>query len=690
MNFLLEIGTEEIPAAYLKPYANQLQNLFANEFKKLELAHGEITTAYTPRRLAFFCENLAEEQPTKNVELKGPPEDIAFKDGAPTKAAEAFAKKCGRALDNLQTKAFGEKKYLFANVTQGGGKTTNLLPELIISVIRKLKSPKSMRWEDKPTVFARPIRWLVALFGETIIPADLDGLVAGNFTYGHRFISPGKIELKTADFKKYKEKLKSARVILEAAEREKMIVHQLIEHGAREEKIDKFLVETCANLVEWPNVIRGSFPKSMLELPEVVLENALKKHQKSFLIYDENGKVNNGFLSVANNDLDDEDLIREGYERVILARLDDAKFFYDEDKKTEFAARVESLKNVVFQNKLGSYFDKTLRISELAESIAKKIEKNELAETAKRAAFLSRADLTTAMVYEFPNLQGIMGNIYAREIDGESENVCQAIEEMYQPRGADDSLPKTLEGALVSVADRIDTLVGCCSVGLGPTGSADPYALRRQSLGMLKTIIAHNFHFSLKEILEEAAAKFNLENSGVTIEAVLQIIKGRFETVLKENSVRYDVINAVLATDWDDVANSLEKAKQIMNLIDTDNFKKACTVVERCHNITKSAELSDTNVDENLFEEKLEKELWAEWMSIKDGIVQSTNFVDCNQQILSIAGGFADKLNLFFDEVRVNAENEKLRTNRLKLVRSIRDEIVKEIADLSQIVFEEK
>ena len=690
MNFLLEIGTEEIPAAYLKPYAKQLRELFSREFKKLELAHGEIITAFTPRRLAFFCENLAEEQPTKNVELKGPPENIAFNDGAPTKAAEAFAKKCGISVEQLETKDFNGKMYLFANVNQGGGKTVNLLPEIIVSVIRKLKSPKSMRWEDKPTVFARPIRQLLALFGDTVIPADLDGLLADRFSFGHRFISPEKINIESADWNSYKEKLKIAHVILEADEREKMIVQQLIEHGAIKERIDMFLVATCANLVEWPNVVRGSFPKELLELPEVVLENALKKHQKSFLIYDDNGKVANGFLSVANNDLDDEELIRDGYERVILARLDDAKFFWDEDRKVKLSSRINSLKNVVFQNKLGSYFDKSERIAALSRSLAIKINSNKIADDLEKAAMLSRADLTTAMVYEFPNLQGIMGNIYARVIDGENENVCAAIEEMYKPRSADDSLPQTLEGALLSIADRIDTLVGCCAVGLGPTGSADPYALRRQSLGMLKTIIKHGFHFSMKELLEEAAAKFNFENSNETIEQVLNIIKGRFETVLKENSVRYDVINAVLATTWDDVATTLEKAEQIMSLIATEDFKKVCTVVERCHNITKNVELSDVNVDEKLFSEVLEKELWSEWQKAKPQVKQSTNFVDCKRQIMSIASSFADKLNTFFDEVRVNVENEKLRMNRLKLVRSIRDEIVNELADLSQIVFEEQ
>jgi glycyl-tRNA synthetase beta chain len=291
------------------------------------------------------------------------------------------------------------------------------------------------------------------------------------------------------------------------------------------------------------------------------------------------------------------------------------------------------------------------------------------------------------MVNEFANLQGIMGNIYANVVDGEPENVCNAIEEMYKPRSADDSVPKSIEGALVSIADRIDTLVGCCAVGLGPTGSADPYALRRQSLGMLKTIIEHNLHFSIKNLLEEAAKKFKLDDSKKIVDDVVQIIQGRFETLLKENGVRYDVINAVIDSGWDDVSVTVDKAAQLMEIVDSDEFKKACTVVERCHNITKTAELSDTEVDEDLFEEKLENELWAEWKIVKPEFINSIGNNDYKSAVKNITGKFYDKLNVFFDDVRVNAENEKLKTNRLKLVRSFRNLIVDKLADLSKIVF---
>jgi len=688
MNFLLEIGTEEIPASYLVPYSKQLKKLFTDEFSKLNLNAQGISLDFTPRRIALFCENLAETQPVKNEKLKGPPASVAFKEGVPTKAAEAFAKKTGIAIEKLETQTFDGREYLYAEIQTGGSKAIDLLKESIPVIIRKLRSPKSMRWEDKPTIFARPIRWLVALLGKEVIPVKLDGLKADRISYGHRFISPDKIIFESADPAIYKEKLKSAYVILDSVEREQIIINQLLSHGAIEERIDKFLVTTCANLVEWPNVIRGTFPDSMLALPESVLENALKKHQKSFLIYNDDGSVAAGFLSVTNNDLDDEILIREGYERVILARLDDAKFFWDEDKKQKLSDKVEKLKNVVWQDELGSYFDKTTRVCELVELIANKIGKQDLAIPASRAAYLSRADLTTAMVNEFPNLQGIMGKTYAAVVDDEPENVCTAIEEMYKPRSADDSLPKSKEGALVSIADRIDTLIGCCAVGLAPTGSADPYALRRQSLGMLKTIIGHNLHFSIKKLLEDAAAKLKVDNSDKAVNLVVQIIQGRFETLLKENNVRYDVINAVISSGWDDVSSTTDKTAQLMEIVDLEEFKKACTIVERCHNITKNADLSDTEVDEQLFSEKPENELWAEWKIAKKDLEKSVEINDYKLAVKNITGEFYDKLNSFFDNVRVNADDNKIKINRLKLVRSIRDTIVDKLADLSKIVFD--
>jgi glycyl-tRNA synthetase beta chain len=687
-SFLLEIGTEEIPASYLAPYAQQLERLLSEELQKADLAAEGFRTAYTPRRLMLFCAALATEQPVKEEDVKGPPVDVAYKDGAPTRAAEAFAQKTGVALAALERRAAGGKEYLYAHVTRGGGEAGELLPGIVGSVIRRLKSPKSMRWDDKPTVFARPIRWLVALHGTEVIGVDLDGLQAGRVTYGHRFLAPEPIELAAADFGAYSQALEDAHVMLEMTAREHEIARQLQAHGAQEQKIDRGLMRTCANLVEWPSVVRGTFDESLLELPEPVLVTALKTHQKSFCAYNDDGSIAAGFLSVANNDLADEERIRRGYERVVIARLADAKFFWDEDCRETLAARVEKLGTMTFQEQLGSYYDKTTRVQALARRIAEATGQADQAPVVERAALLSRADLTTAMVFEFPELQGVMGRIYAGVVDGEAEEVCLAIEEMYQPRGADDALPASVPGALLSVADRLDSLAGCCAVGFAPTGSADPYALRRQALGLLRTIVRHELSFPLAELVA-AACELQPVACGAEVRAqVLQILHGRLETVLRDAGVRYDLINAVTASNCDDVAAVADIAAKLMALVDTEAFRKACTVVERCHNISRAVELEDTEVDEALFAEDGERIMWQAWQRAADSCRHAAAARDVAAWVAAVAGEFHDELHQYFDTVRVNASDERLRLNRLKAVRAIRDALVADVADLSRVVFE--
>ncbi|NLF40303.1 glycine--tRNA ligase subunit beta [bacterium] len=686
--FLLEIGTEELPAAYLAPYCDQLLRLLTEEFKKASLDAKGIETHSTPRRLVFFCKSLADRQPVKEEDVKGPPAAIAFQNGAPTRAATAFAGKCGLPLEQIQTRSFDGKDYLFARVTRGGGQTVDLLEALIPAVIRQLRSPKSMRWEDKPTLFARPIRWIAALYDKAVIPAELDGLVAGNITYGQRFLSPKPVKLQSARLGAFEKKLRKAHVILRHDERVAAITSQLLAHGAREDRIDRGLVNVCADLVEWPSVVRGSFPAAMLELPEPVLMTSLKKHQKSFLVYDEDGKVAPGFLAVANNDLADEARIRSGYERVVVARLADAKFFWDEDRERTLADRVEGLKSVVFQEKLGTYFEKTGRVQGLATFIADAAGKGEAAHDAARAAFLSRADLTTAMVFEFPELQGIMGRVYARAADSEPASVADAIEEMYQPRGADDALPKSLPGALLSVADKADTIAGCISIGFGPSGSGDPYALRRQALGLLRILCQHQLHLDLAALMRRALEPFAAHASAKTFDDILQLLRGRFETVLKDAGVRYDIVNAVLSSGWNDVAAAFDKARQLTALAATDAFRKACTVVERCHNITREADVPAGAVDTAAFVLPLETALWQQWQTVARSVRAAVEGNDIAAALATLAGSFHDTLHQYFDTVRVNEDDQALRANRQRVVRAIRDELVARIADLAQVVFE--
>jgi glycyl-tRNA synthetase beta chain len=686
--FLLEIGTEEIPASYLAPYSRQLQKLFEDACAKLNLSAGEYTTVYTPRRLTLFCPELCEQQPEVEQELKGPPVDIAFKDGQPTKAAEAFAAKTGLAVDEIERRTVGDREYLFARIITGGATATDLLPDMIITIIRGMRSPKSMRWEDKPTVFARPIRWLTALFGQDVIPVDLDGLTADRVTYGHRFLNPAPISLERADWHEYIHALGTSHVMPDSTEREKEITQQLLEHGASEDKLDRQLVTTCANLVEWPNVVRGTFSTDYLELPEPVLVTSLKKHQKSFPIHDEHGDLTAGFLSVANNDLKDTGLIRDGYERVIVARLADARFFWDEDRKKTLADRVDNLKSVVFQQELGTYYAKAERVQALVRYLAEETGQSAAADPASRAALLARADLVTAMVYEFPELQGTMGSIYARVVDNEPESVTAAIREMYQPRTADDALPETIPGALLSIADKVDTITGCCSVGLGPTGSADPYALRRQALGALRIMVTHDLRFSLAGFIDSALNAFSCENPGTVRTQVLQLFQGRFETILKDSGIRYDIINAVMASGWDTAAVAWDKGRQLMAILDAEEFRKACTVVERCHNITRDVALKTTRVNTKLFTEPLESEIWEKWLTVREPFSQLAAENKYTDALNLLVAELYDVLHTYFDEVRVNVDDEKIRLNRHRMLRVIRDDVIENTADLSQVVFE--
>jgi glycyl-tRNA synthetase beta chain len=632
---------------------------------------------------------VAVQQPVTVEELKGPPCAVAFADGQPTRAAIAFAEKAGVALDALERRDAGGKEYLFATATRGGARTLELLPALLADIVRRLKAPKTMRWTSTPFAFARPIRWLVALLGKELVPVALDGVGAGTQTRGHRFLAPRPVRVTAASLKSMAGKLRKAHVLLDVREREAQIIGQLLTHGAQDEKIDRGLVRTCANLVEWPSVVRGSFDPALLELPEPVLITALKKHQKSFCVYDAQGVLAAGFLSVANNDLADEPRIRAGYERVITARLADAKFFWDEDRQTPLAARVERLRSVVFQEKLGTYFDKTQRVVALARTLAAMTGRAALADAAAQAALLSRADLTTAMVYEFPELQGTMGRIYARVVDGVPAAVADAIEEMYQPRGADDALPASGVGALVSVADKLDTIVGCCAVGLGPTGSADPYAVRRQALGLLRIVVAHDLRVTLRAAIDAALAQYPAAPATVAAH-VLQILRGRFETVLKDTGVRYDVSAAVLATPaWDAVTQTYRKAQALMALLPSEELRQACTVLERCENITRAAEFEPGAVDPAAFTDALEHEVWQAWQRTGPALSAALLRDDVRGVMTLLAGALAAPLHAYFERVRVNVDDAATRLNRLRMLRAMRDAIVEQFADLGAIVFEQ-
>ena len=725
--FFLEIGTEELPASYLPNYARQMKEDLENYFASAMLEHSEVVCAWTPRRLAFFCPDLSEVQSVRESDVKGPPVSVSFKDGAPTKAAENFALKVGLTLDKIGRVEENGKEYLFARVKEGGKKTTELLKGKIPELIKGLRSPKSMRWDVKPTTFARPIRSLCCLLGSELIDCDLDGLKASREIKGHRFLAPGPFELEKADFAEYAKLLKEHFVILSFEERRAIIKEQLLKFGCIEERLDEELIDICANLTEYPNCVKGSIAPEYLELPPEVLITTLKKHQKSFPCYDSEGKLEASFLSVTNNDLKEEALIKTGYERVISARLSDARFFFNEDKDVSLSERREKLKNVIFQKDIGTYYAKTERVACIATALGEMTGNQEAAEIASEAALLSRSDLTTAMVFEFPELQGIMGRIYAERVDKVSRAHALAIEEMYKPRSAGDDLPETLPGAILSIADKIDTIIGCVTVGLAPTGSADPYMLRRQTFGLLKTIIAHKLRFKLSdlakvavELLEADSDSFkknfvSIMTERMGISAAIQenelslianswfephsdahklekqftsLFMGRFETVLKEEGVSYDIIQAIFGSPWPGIYVARKKALELQEMKQDAEFLTLCNMLTRCVNIMKDEKKGTAacKVDTALFSEKEEKELWDAWESARleaHALLENCEF---GKTVKLLASKMAKPLDDFFTNVRIYADDKAVASNRLAILKSVSDTIQNKIADLSKIV----
>jgi glycyl-tRNA synthetase beta chain len=533
--------------------------------------------------------------------------------------------------------------------------------------------------------------------------------------------------MEKADFAEYEKLLKEHFVILSFEERRNIIKEQLLKFGCLEERLDEELIDICANLTEYPNCVKGDIAPEYLELPPEVLITTLKKHQKSFPCYDAKGGLEAAFLSVTNNDLKEKDLIKTGYERVISARLSDARFFFNEDKEVTLKDRRERLKSVVFQKDIGTYYSKTERVSIIATKLGEMTGKEEAAETASDAALISRSDLTTAMVFEFPELQGIMGRIYAERVDKVSHDEALAIEEMYKPRSAGDDLPETLPGALLSIADKIDTIIGCVTVGLAPTGSADPYMLRRQTFGLLKTITAHKLSFKLSslikialELLEADSESFKrnivsmfTEKMGVSAavsedelgliaeswfaphsdEAKLEkqissLFMGRFETVLKEEGISYDIIQAVFGSPWPDILKSSLKAKELQEMKKDPAFLTLCNMLTRCVNIAKDEKKGKAapSVDPALFAEKEEKELWSAWESAKPEAHALLENCEFGKAVKLLADKVAGPLDAFFTNVRIYADDKAVAANRLAILKNVSDTIQTKIADLSKIV----
>ncbi|MGH7430001.1 MAG: glycine--tRNA ligase subunit beta, partial [Candidatus Methylomirabilaceae bacterium] len=489
-DLLFEIGTEEIPSGYMAPALKDLEAEARRLFQEQRVAFSGVRTFGTPRRLVLYVERLEETQSDRVREIIGPARSVAYdQEGRPTKAALGFARAQGIPVEKLQVKTLDRGDYVVASIEERGARLEELLPAILPRLVSSLSFPKFMRWGQGTTRFVRPIRWLLALYGGRVIPFDIDGVRSGNRTFGHRFLSRGQIRIR--GFEDYVKRLEERHVIVDQARRRQLVVKLAQEAAAKvggKPVLDDDLVESVTYLVEFPNVVCGGFQREYLSLPRDVIMTPMRKHQRYFPVVDKAGQLLPHFIAISNMQARDMEVIREGNERVLRARLKDADFFFKEDRKIPLADRVPKLGGIIFQERLGTMLDKVERLQQLVAYLCGRIAP-ELTDDAQRAAQLCKADLVTTMVKEFPNLQGTMGREYAR-LSGESPAVAHAIEEHYLPRFAGDRLPESLCGAIVGLADRIDSICGCFGIGLIPSGSEDPYALRRLGQGVVQLLLA--------------------------------------------------------------------------------------------------------------------------------------------------------------------------------------------------------
>lgn len=708
---LLEIGTEEIPAKFLPDTLLQLRELTEQKLQASLIDFSQVKVFATPRRLAVIVDNVSEVQAKKLVEAKGPSVKIAYNEnGTFSKAVLGFLR--GQGLDSdvlkkLESQSLEElidsngltnslvkeikevDNYLYAVKEVGGQEVATLLPNVLFEIITSLHFPKSMHWGELDFRFVRPIHWLVALFGDEVINIELAGIKSDRFTLGHRFLSSGKIEITSPD--EYIEKLRSHFVLVDQDVRREVIrrqVMQLAEQASGKTDIDEDLLEEVVYLVEYPTALVGSFDKEFLSLPKEAIITPMREHQRYFPVLDENGDLLPLFITVRNGGDKNLQGIANGNERVLRARLSDAVFFFEEDRKVSFDKYVDKLKTIVFQEGLGSIYEKVQRLRKLALFLAQNFNGVDVKQL-DRAVELSKADLVTGMVNEFTELQGVMGREYAR-LSGEDEEVCLAIFEHNLPRFAGDQLPQTNIGIIASLVDKTDNIVATFSKGLIPTGSQDPYFLRRQAIGIINVLAKFGCRVSLLNLFKES---MNLLNVGIDQQKELLVqlndfFKLRIKNILLDNGIRYDIVDAVLASGIDDVAEVFKRANDLKEFADTTGqLKQVVEAFSRVANISKKSPLTG-GIDVGLLSEPAEKNLFDIYSSLCSKInvaIEKTDYLLALRNVAELT----NPINDFFDSVMVMVEDEKIKNNRLILLREIAL-LSSSVADLSCIVLQDE
>jgi glycyl-tRNA synthetase beta chain len=718
-DFLLEIGCEEIPARMIDAASLELRERVQKLLDRERLAPaGALTYLDTPRRLAVLAANIPVAQPDIIEQLTGPSVSVAFKDGQPTPAAHAFAKRAGVDVSQLQRTATPKGEYLSVKCTKSGRAAAEILAEALPKEIASIYWPKNMYWRKPSERFVRPVRWLVAMLDAEVIPLEFDGVRAANQSRGHRILSDGSVAIPRAGAA-YAEALERAKV-LSREQREKQIRKTLDAAtrtlpGARWRE-DKSLLDTVVNLTEWPSAILGAFDPEFLELPEEVLVAVMRDHQKYFAVEDSRDSLSPHFLAVLNTDGDPAGIIRHGHERVLRARFNDARFFWQTDQKHPLRERTTWLKHVTFQKDLGSYYDKVLRIQRVCSWMCENIRQRGIAVrpgVVHKAALLAKTDLTTELVKEFTELQGIVGGLYARvqELDPDMkadarEAVATAIYDHYKPESMEDSVPRTVEGAVLSITDKTDSIAGMFALGLQPTGSKDPFALRRQANGIVKTIAEQKLPVSLSQLFKDAreayrgsAAETKFAPAIDYSAAVKHFLRERLEFYLRDAlGFSYDVVNAVLAADADDVVDAVARAQALTKArasTDAKDLEAVCVSFKRIKNILKQARDKKILIPERPDEGLLDKMGTAETDLHMNGVVHLWSQYEVWRQdgdydlALSNAASLRPILDKFFDEVMVMVDDERIRANRLALLQKLWKDF-STIADFSEIVTEGK
>jgi glycyl-tRNA synthetase beta chain len=679
----LEIGCEEIPAGFIPRATAEMKAIITKELALARLTFSDVKTLATPRRLVLVVQGVPTIQPDAEITSTGPSIKAAYDaNGKPTKAAEGFARGQGIDVADLQTITTDKGEYLFASKHVTGRPTHELLAEILPTLVANIPFKKSMRWGEQEVRFARPIHWIVALFDGTVVPFSFGLIESGKVSRGHRFMANSTFPV--SDFAEYLVECERHFVIPDPEKRKEIIrreTHRVAIAAGGHLLPDEELLEQVAYLVEYPSAVHGTFSPEFLKVPKEVLITSMRSHQRYFSIVDANGGLLPGFITINNTLTEDPSVVVKGNERVLRARLSDARFFFEEDKKVRLDEWVEGLKKVVYQQKLGTSFEKMERFKSLSEGLADQINPSVKAQ-ASRAAWLCKADLVSAMVCEFPEVQGIMGREYAL-LEGESAEVANAIAEHYLPTQAGGELPASDTGAFVSIADKMDTICGCFGVGLIPTGAADPYALRRATIGIIAIILDKGYRLSLSSLIDNSlvllATQLTRPKEQVAHD-VLEFFRARFINLLG-SSFATDAVEAAIAAGFDDLVDVKARITALAEFKTHTDFEPLTVAFKRVGNIIKDG--IDAPVDPALFEDAAEGVLYEAIQAVKcsaDGLISSGQWLDALTEIATLRG----PVDSFFDKVMVMAEDQKVRTNRLALL-TIIARLFGKIADFSRI-----